>query len=65
MSRQSSGIPQVPRSVDPELYRFLTAIKHQAEVSQGVRGTGGTVSIDMLLRAGIINQEQASKLRLL
>lgn len=62
------GIPAVPHTVDQNVRKALAALKENVEISNGIRtGTavdeGGwrrrTVSLNMLIKLGIITEEQA------
>lgn len=62
------GIPALDHSIDPKVRKTLAAIKENIEISNGIRtGTGvnengwkhRTVSLNMLVKLGVITEEQA------
>jgi len=62
------GIPAIDTAVDPKLRKAVMAIKENIEISNGIRaGTNmedlgwqrRTVSLYMLVKLGIITEEQA------
>ena len=60
----AANIPQIPGGLGSEVHRTLTAMKAHIEAGQGLRGgyTNQTVTLGMLVKAGIITQAQAQQM---
>ena len=75
-NRRIPGIPSVPSNTDAATYAFLSAVKENVEIREGVRRAGvavgdgsnfdgwrrRAVTLGMLVSVGVLSEAQAKQL---